>query len=64
MVDGWLLSYLLAMVFVCRPSNACQGDHVLGVENAISGSVAIIHWLTHLCFEGCMADLGLTPQKI
>ena len=43
MVDGWFLSYLLAMVFVLSPSNARQGDHVLGVENIISFSIAIIH---------------------
>ena len=34
MVGGMFLSYLLAMVFVLRPSNTRQGDHVLGVKNA------------------------------
>ena len=63
MVDVGSLSYLSAMVFVFRPLNTRPGGHVLEVENEISGAVAVIHWLTHLYFEGCMAALGLRPQK-
>ena len=38
--------------------------HVQGVKNMISGAIAVIHGLTHLYFEGCVAALGLRPQKI
>ena len=35
-----------------------------GSTTRFSGAVAIIHWLTHQYFEGCVAALGLRPQKI
>ena len=38
--------------------------HVQGVKNAISGAVDLIHLLTHLYFEDCVAALGLTLLKI
>ena len=38
--------------------------HIEGVKNAISGTVAVIHWLTRLWFECSVVALGLRLQTI
>ena len=38
--------------------------HIEGVKNAVSGAVAVIHWLTCLWFEGSVAALGLRLRSL
>ena len=63
---GWWMAYFYAIfgrrvewVLFSEPQT-----HVQVVKIAISSAVAVIHCLTHMYFEGSVAALGLTPQKI
>ena len=56
---GWQVCKLSFGIewIVFRPSNSLPGG-----QRAISGIVAVIHWLPHMWFEGSMSALGLSPE--
>ena len=61
---GWRVCRLFFWRRVEWLSFSGPQTHVQGIKNAISGTVPVIHWVTHLWFEGSVAALELRPPTV